>query len=277
MTSKLGITVIVPVKNEEKLLLACLQRLDRFSEVIVIDSDSTDATQEIAQKAGAEVHNFEWNGTFPKKRNWALLNLSLKNDWVLFLDADELVDEAFCNAAEQAILSDQHKGYWLNYTNYFLGKPLRHGIPQRKLALFRVGSGLYEKIDEEQWSSLDMEVHEHPIIEGSIGEIDARIDHKDDRGILRFIDRHRDYAVWEANRVKSIAPKLDSAESGLTDRQKFKYRSLRKWWFPYAYFLGQYVLKLGILDGHAGLQYAWYKFWYFSTIRLMLIESDRKA
>ncbi|MEO0451506.1 MAG: glycosyltransferase family 2 protein [Pseudomonadota bacterium] len=277
MTSQIAITVIVPVKNEEKLLPACLQRLDRFSEVIVIDSNSTDATREIARKAGAEVHNFEWNGTFPKKRNWALLNLSLKNDWVLFLDADELVDEAFCNAAEQAVRSDQHNGYWLDYTNYFLGKPLRHGIPQRKLALFRIGSGLYEKIDEEQWSNLDMEVHEHPIIEGSIGEIDARIDHKDDRGILRFVDRHRDYAVWEANRVRSIAPKLGGAKSGLTDRQKFKYKSLRRWWFPYAYFLGQYIWKLGILDGHAGLQYAWYKFWYFSTIRLILIEGDREA
>lgn len=275
MENSIPISVIIPVKNEEKMLPLCLERLGRFDEVLVIDSNSTDRTKQIAQDAGAIVIDFDWNGEFPKKRNWVLMNTELKNDWVLFIDADELVSEAFCEEAFRAIQTQSHAGYWLNYTNYFLSKPLRHGIPQKKLAMFRVGSGLYEKIDESRWSDLDMEVHEHPVIEGTLGEISSRIDHKDDRGILRFIDRHRDYALWEMNRVKLIEPTLNAPNSDLTKRQKFKYRSLRRWWFPHAYFLGQYFLKLGILDGHAGLQYALYKFWYFSTIRLLLIESDR--
>lgn len=274
LQSAITITVVVPVKNEEANLPRCLSRLKRFSEVIVVDSSSTDRTPEIVRDAGVTYVNFEWDGKYPKKRNWLLLNHKLANDWVLFLDADEIVDDAFCDAADEAARSEEHAGYWLNYTNYFLGRPLKHGLGQRKLAMFRVGSGLYERIDEDGWSRLDMEIHEHPIIEGSIGEIAERIDHNDDRGIAKFIDRHRDYALWEARRVCLLEAGGAEVWSKLTDRQKFKYRHLAKWWYPWFYFLYTYVVKAGFLDGQAGFSYAFYKAWYSETIRL-LIRADK--
>lgn len=273
MSAPIPVTVVVPVKNEEVMLAACLGRLKRFSEVIVVDSGSEDRTQDIARAHGARIVEFRWNGRYPKKRNWVLMNEKLAHPWVLFLDADELVSEAFCDAVARAVSGGSHVGYWLHYTNYFLGRPLRHGVSQRKLALFKVGAGLYERIEEDNWSRLDMEVHEHPIIDGPVGEIAARIDHRDDRGVLRFIDRHRDYAQWEAKRAKALEPHLANQASRLTARQRFKYRRLRSWWFPYAYFCAQYFMKLGFLDGHAGLQYAQLKFWYFSTVRLLLREN----
>ena len=52
-----------------------------------------------------------------------------------------------------------------------MGKKLQGGDPFRKLALFRAGAGEYEKIEEDNWSHLDMEVHEHPVLEGTVGEI----------------------------------------------------------------------------------------------------------
>jgi glycosyltransferase involved in cell wall biosynthesis len=270
MNAPLPVTVIVPVKNEAQSLAACLARLARFSEVIVVDSASEDATPEIARAAGAKLINFSWNGAFPKKRNWVLLQQELANSWVLFIDADELLNDAFCDALAAAVSTDRFVGYWLNYTNYFLGRPLHHGVAQRKLALFKVGAGLYEQIDENRWSALDMEVHEHPLVHGPVGEIKVRIDHRDERGILRFIDRHREYAQWEARRARALGASV--ADKGLTPRQRFKYANLQRWWFPYFYLLFQYLFKLGILDGHAGLQYALYKFWYFSTVRLLLLE-----
>ncbi len=269
------ITVAVPVKNEEVNLPRCLERLRRFAEVIIVDSSSTDRTPEIARDFGATYVNFDWDGKYPKKRNWLLLNHTLANDWVLFLDADEIVDDAFCDAVDRAVRSGQHAGYWLNYTNYFLGRPLKHGLPQRKLALFRVGAGLYERIEEDSWSRLDMEIHEHPIIEGPIGEIAARIDHNDDRGIAKFIDRHRDYALWEARRVQLLEAGGAEARAKLTGRQKFKYRHLAKWWYPWFYFVYTYVAKLGFLDGRAGFAYAFYKLWYFYSIRLLIAEQGR--
>ena len=70
------VAVAGPVKNEEANLAKCLERLDRFAEVVVIDSDSRDATKDIARSFGAKVINFEWDGRYPKKRNWMLLKVA---------------------------------------------------------------------------------------------------------------------------------------------------------------------------------------------------------
>jgi glycosyltransferase involved in cell wall biosynthesis len=267
-----AVTVVVPVKNEEGNLPRCLAALSRFAEVIVVDSGSTDRTQEITRQAGATLVEFRWDGRYPKKRNWVLINHRLANEWVLFLDADEFVDDQFCNEVAAAIASGQHNGYWLNYSNYFLGRRLKYGVPQRKLALFRVGSGLYERVDEDHWTTLDMEVHEHPIVNGSVGEIQAPIEHNDFRGIEKFLDRHRDYARWESRRILLFKRLGGPRGVHLTPRQRFKYRNLTSWWYPWFYFLYAYAVKLGVLDGTAGFQYAFYKSWYFLTIRLMARE-----
>ena len=271
----LPVTVAIPVKNEEANLARCLERLGRFAEIVVIDSGSTDRTCEIAQAYEARVVDFRWNGQYPKKRNWFLLNDPPQQPWVLFLDADEFVDDVFCDALSEALAEDNCHAFWLNYTNYFLGKPLRYGLAQRKLALFRVGKGLYEKIDEDGWSQLDMEIHEHPIVEGPTGEISAPIDHRDYKGLGKFIEKHRDYALWEARRFAKMSDNPQAWEN-FTLRQRFKYRHLAKWWYPWFYFTFTYVLKLGVLDGQPGFHYAAYKAWYFQTIRLLIQEQSTK-
>ncbi|WP_287395081.1 glycosyltransferase family 2 protein [Mesorhizobium sp.] len=271
-TGGIPVTVVIPVKNEELNLERCLKALSRFADVVVVDSGSTDRTQEIAIRAGAKVIDFRWDGRYPKKRNWVLINHALPNEWVLFLDADEFVDHRFCDEMAAAVASGRHAGYWLNYTNYFLGRRLGYGVPQKKLALFRVSSGLYERIQEDSWSKLDMEVHEHPTIRGSVGEIRAPIEHNDFRGIDKFLDRHRDYARWEARRFLLLERQSDLDGRSLTTRQRFKYRSLERWWYPWFYFLYAYIVRLGFFDGAAGFQYAFYKAWYFLTIRLMIRE-----
>lgn len=278
MTSaKIPIAVVVPVKNEEANLPRCLPRLEDFAEVYVVDSGSTDRTRDIAREHGATLIDFTWNGRFPKKRNWFLENVAIASDWVLFLDADELVDERFCAAAADAVKSGSLSGYWLNYTNHFMGGPLRHGVPQRKLALFRKDAGRYERIEEDHWTSLDMEVHEHPQIDGATGEIAAAIDHDDDRGLARFIDRHRDYAVWEARRARLLAAADRSDDPRLTRRQNFKYGHIARFWYAPFYFIYTYVLRGGFLDGSRGFAYAVLKAWYFYLIRLLIIEQGRRG
>lgn len=269
--ASLPVTVVVPVRNEEVNLPRCLERLSRFPEVVVVDSASTDRTRAIAEAMGARVVCFEWNGTYPKKRNWFLLNHRVTQPWVLFLDADEFVDDAFCDDLERTLPGSACDGYWISYTNHFLGRALKHGVPQRKLALFRVGRALYERIEEDQWSALDMEIHEHPIVEGAVGTIGTPIDHRDYKGLAKFIERHKDYALWEARRVRSVRgdPEIWSR---FTWRQRVKYRHIARWWYPWFYFLATYVGRLGFLDGAAGFHYAMYKAWYFQTIRLLIRE-----
>lgn len=272
MTAAIPISVVIPVRNEEANLAECLSRLGEFSEVLVVDSGSTDRTCQIATDHRAQVIQFSWDGHYPKKRNWVLLNHPLRNAWVLFLDADELVTREFCDEVRRAVDDYHCAGFWLSYTNHFLGRPLRHGDPQRKLALFKVGSGLYERIEEDTWSKLDMEVHEHPLVDGEVGRIAAPIDHRDDRGLAKFIERHKDYALWEARRTLQLRKSGPDRWAQLTKRQRQKYRNIDAWWFAPAYFVSCYVAKFGFLDGAVGLYYAFYKFWYFLTVRLLIRE-----
>lgn len=274
INSLICITVVIPTRNEEENLSKCLEALGRFSEVILVDSSSTDSTCAIASEYGYPVLNFVWSGGFPKKRNWYLLNHKPKNEWVLFLDADEIVTEAFCEEVEKAISNTQHNGFWLSYSNFFMGKQLHFGIPQRKLALFRFGQGLYERIEDKAWSTLDMEIHEHPQISGSTSRIKSPITHNDDRGIIKQIDRHREYALWECARIQLLDASSADDRPILTFRQKLKYGLIRNPFFAVSYALYQYIFRLGFLDGYAGLQYAVLKFWYFNLIATLLVQAD---
>ncbi|MDG1302512.1 MAG: glycosyltransferase family 2 protein [Opitutae bacterium] len=278
------ITIVIPVKNEAENLRRCIPLAVKLGQVLVVDSGSSDNTPVVAREMGAEVLNFDWDGQFPKKRNWTLRNYNFKTEWVLFLDADEFVSSDFIEEVQAAIQSTEHVGFWLNFSNYFMGQELRGGDAFRKLALFRIGAGEYEKIEEDNWSHLDMEVHEHPVLDGSIGEISALIEHNDFRGLKHCIAKHNEYSSWEAcryirlMRLQSSAISHQSSQQGcaewqnLTDRQKKKYSNLAKWWFAPAYFVVSYFLKKGFRDGAVGFHFSLLKAIYFYQIRLKIRE-----
>jgi glycosyltransferase involved in cell wall biosynthesis len=275
--SKLPVTVAIPVRNEEKNLADCLARLGRFERIVVLDSGSTDRTAEIAAAAGVELLQFKWNGQFPKKRNWFLRNHRPSTPWVLFLDADEFVDDAFCDELARVLPATPHSGLWLNYTSWFMGKRLRHGDSNRKLALFRVGAGEYERVPDDGWSTLDMEVHEHPVLTGTLGEIFVRIDHRDYRGFDHWVRKHNEYSTWEARRLLALRASPEGMLGSLQGRQLRKYRSIGKWWLPAAYFLSFYFLKRGFLDGYAGLVFAVSKSIYFWEIGVKVDELEQRS
>ena len=77
--TKHPVTIIIPTKNEEANILRCLQHVDWADEILVVDSNSADRTQQIALEFGATVVNFRWNGQWPKKRNWVLENIDRKS------------------------------------------------------------------------------------------------------------------------------------------------------------------------------------------------------
>ena len=210
----LDLTIVVPVKNEAQLITGCLEAIgDDFAKrVVVVDSNSTDATTKIATEWGADVTDFSWDGKFPKKRNWFLRNHTPDTKWVMFLDADEYLTNEFKTELRKKLQQSDKVGYWLHYSIYFLGKRLRYGYPLDKLALFRVGAGEYEKIDEDQWSNLDMEIHEHPILDGDIGTIVAKIDHRDFRKIESYVAKHNEYSSWEAARFLKMKKTTDKSK-----------------------------------------------------------------
>ena len=280
MTSPLNLTIVIPVRNEEKNLQGCLDAIgkDLARKIVVVDSGSTDNTRQIALAAGVDFIPFNWDGKFPKKRNWYLRNHPPATKWVLFLDADEFLTPGFKQELRSKLEADENvAGYWLHYTIYFLGKKLKGGYPLDKLALFRIGAGEYEKIDEERWSKMDMEIHEHPILNGPVGSIKSKIDHQDFRGVAHYVSKHNDYAWWEANRFLH-ALNDPAIRNSWTWKQKIKYRLMRTPMIGPAYFMGSYFLLGGFRDGARGLAFAILKMAYFTQvycrIRELMAEAD---
>jgi glycosyltransferase involved in cell wall biosynthesis len=274
----LDLTIAIPVRNEERNLAVCLQAIGQgfARQVVVIDSASTDATPAVAQAHGAELIAFDWDGRFPKKRNWYLQHHAPTTRWVLFLDADEILTPEVKREIAEALPGSSHQGFLLTFTNYFLGRRLRGGYPLRKLALFRVGEVAYERIEEEHWSHCDMEVHEHPIVTGTVGLIRGRIDHRDLRGIDSYMSKHNQYAAWEAHRL--FAARRDPAQSSLwTRNQRLKYRLLTSPYGGLAFFFGSFFALGGWRDGSIGFAFCLLKAAYFVQIACRLRELEQGA
>ncbi|SMP28193.1 glycosyltransferase family 2 protein [Flavobacterium hercynium] len=262
--NKIPISVIVSVKNEALNLPSCLDKLKRFTQIIVVDSGSTDETVTIASGMGAEVLQFQWNGKFPKKRNWAMQNAKILNEWILFLDADEFVTDEFIDEIAFKTQDDSYSGFTIQFENYFMGKKMRYGYGFKKSALFKKSKGAYEKVEEDLWSHLDMEVHEHPIIEGKVGVIKSKVVHKDFKNLEHYIAKHNAYSTWEAQRYLQLK---QTKNAFLSVNQKIKYGLLNTGLLPAVYFLGVYFLKLGFLDGKQGFYLARFKSHYFFQIQ----------
>ena len=154
----LPVTVIVAARNEGRNLPRCLESLRDVGEVYVIDSQSTDATVQIAQSYGAHVVQFHYQGGWPKKRQWAMESLPLAYDWISLVDADEALTPELASEIRRAIQDPAFDGYYIALRMFFLGRELRHsGASFYKLSLFRRGKGRFEcRLKEQDQSMADM-------------------------------------------------------------------------------------------------------------------------
>src|SRR5437588_13083580 len=120
--SRVPVSVLVPIKNEAENLPRCLSSVSWADEIFVVDSQSTDGSSEIAQRHGAKVVQFAFNGTWPKKKNWALEHLPFGNEWIFILDADEVLPPAAEAEFDKAIAdAGDIAGYWINSRLTFMG------------------------------------------------------------------------------------------------------------------------------------------------------------
>lgn len=256
-----ALSVIIPIKNEEKNLPACLAALAGWAdEIVVADSGSMDRSAEIAAQFGATIIQFEYQGGWPKKRQWVLDTYPLRNDWVLLLDADEILLPPLKEEIAQAIQHPICSGYTLLFQMEFLGKRLRYAYPGlRKLSLFRKGTGRYEKRLEDQDASMaDMEIHEHVVVSGSVGHLQNPVLHRNYNSLSRYILKHNEYSNWEAKVLtQGGAEELPPAFWGnqAQRRRWLKRYLLRMPGTAMAYFFYNYVLRGGFLDGKPGLYY----------------------
>ena len=120
---KVEVSLIVPCKNEESNIERCLNSVPWVDETFVVDSQSTDRTVELAEGLGAKVIQFYHKGGWPKKKNWALENLSFSHEWVLILDADECLPPEAEEEIREIVQNVQNPnaGYWINRRYFFMG------------------------------------------------------------------------------------------------------------------------------------------------------------
>jgi len=256
------VSVLIPIKNEAGNLPRCLASVAWAEEVFVVDSHSTDGSQAIAEAHGAKVVQFAFNGTWPKKKNWALENVPFRNEWVFILDADEVLPPE-TEAEFRAIVSDaEHPvaGYWINRRFMFMGRWLRHAYyPNWNLRLFKHRLGRYEKLTDVDTRSGDNEVHEHVVVNGRTGRLRAEMDHYAFPSVDVFVEKHNRYSNWEArvaldHHLRGSSGRLQSDTVGFRRRlkslsQALPLRGLLR-------FLYVYVWQLGLLDGREGYYFA---------------------
>lgn len=266
MSSKIPVSVLIPAKNEESNLPACLASLARADEIFIVDSQSTDKSAEIAKSYGANIVQFNFNGRWPKKKNWSLDNLPFRNEWVLIVDCDERITPELWTEIAQAIQNQEYAGYYLNRRVFFLGKWIRHGgkYPDWNLRLFKHKLGRYENLNTEDIPNTgDNEVHEHVILQGKVGYLKNDMLHEDFRDLYHWLERHNRYSNWEARVYFNLL--TGQGDSGTIGANLFgdavqRKRFLKKVWVhlpfkPFLRFVLFYIIQRGFLDGKAGYIY----------------------
>ncbi len=265
--SKLPVSVLIPARNEEANLPACLESVARADQVFVVDSQSSDRSVEIAESYGANVVQFHFNGRWPKKKNWSLENLPFRNEWVLIVDCDERITPELWDEIETAIQNPEYEGYYLNRRVFFLGQWIRYGgkYPDWNLRLFKHAKGRYENLSTEAIRNTgDNEVHEHVVMSEKVGYLQNDMLHIDFKDLYHWLDRHNRYSNWEAKVYLNLLNGKD--DQGTIGANFFgdsvqRKRFLKRIWVrlpfkPTLRFLLAYVFRLGFLDGRAGYIYA---------------------
>jgi glycosyltransferase involved in cell wall biosynthesis len=255
------VSVIVPIKNEAENLPRCLASIAWADEIFVVDSQSADGSQRIAEAFGARVVQFEFNGTWPNKKNWALEHLPFRYEWIFILDADEVLPAEAATEFRSAIANaGETAGYWINRRFMFMGRWLRHAYyPNWNLRLFRHSLGRYEKLTEVPTASGDNEVHEHVVVQGSTSRLRCELDHYAFPSVEVFVEKHNRYSNWEA-RV-AVADEGGQSASGLqsarvAQRRRLKQFAQRLPFRPLLRFLYVYIWQRGFLDGREGYYFA---------------------
>ena len=226
------LSVAIITLNEEAKLGKTLDSLRGFAdEVIVVDSGSTDRTVEIARAHGAKVFSEPWKG-YAGQKNSAIAKAG--GDWVLSLDADEAVEPELAEEIRTVVGragDDKVQGYLIPRKNFFFGRWIRHGgyYPDPKLRLFRRGKARFQ----------ERVVHESMECDGSTGRLRHALLHDAYPTLSGYLEVCNKYSTLSAE----IA-------HGKGHRRFSPWNIVVR---PWATFVYNYFVRLGFLDGKAGL------------------------
>lgn len=276
-TDKIPVSVLIATRNESQRMARCLEALQNFDEINVIDSNSTDDTKKIAAQHGATVVNFTWNGAYPKKRQWILDHVPCKNDRIFFVDADEIVTPDL--VAEIAACDWSCAGYFVRGCYISQGKLLRHGLHNNKLVLFDRRKIEFPVIDDLDCDGMgEMEGHYQPVLkpqhkQNKIGQLKHVMLHEALDDHAAWLRRHERYARWEAGMNAKNAWVHDPVPFRQCLKVLFRNAPCR----PFIAFLHAYILKRGFLDGREGFKFAASRALYYRLVAKASKAQDKTA
>jgi len=247
----MSFSIVVLTLNEERNLPRCLRSI-RFSDnIVVLDSGSTDRTEAIARDAGARfiVRPFD---NFAAQRNFAQTAIHFKYPWVFHLDADEEFTPLLANEARAGSVRTDLDGFYVAPRMMFFGKWVPHctDFPAWQARFVRAPQFSFIEVGHGQREAPHMRLEKltssylHDLTSGGVDE---------------WLEKHRRYAKAEAvayvtsSQAYRIADLF--AQDKLRRRRALKYLSYKLPFRPIFRFIYQYFLRLGILDGIAGLRY----------------------
>lgn len=219
------LSAVVLAKNEESNIGKCLESLSWCDEILVIDDFSTDNTSKIARKHGTKVIKHNLSNNFAQQRNFGLSKTS--NEWILFVDADEVVSDELRDNIKKKLQNPDQYGYFLERKNYYYNKQLGYG-EWGKTKLIRLG-----RKSAGRWTRA---VHEHWDI-SKAGKIDGMLIHNSPQSTADFLTKIERYSG------------IHAIENSKEDKSANFYKVIV---FPIGKFLKNYLIDKGYKDGIQG-------------------------
>lgn len=278
--SKATITAVILAYNEEKNIRTCLDSIQGWCDIFLVDSFSTDATVQVALEYGAQVmvnkyenHASQWN--------WALANLPLSTDWILALDADFIVSPALRKEIDRFLSEDEKKynGFYVKHEYVFWGSRIRFGgIKKYWLRGIRQG---YASADSSDLVDFRFNVNGHT------KQLRAKVieDNDKDSDLTFWLQKQDIFSVRlaveeELRRRNLLQWEGKNSLFGNTDE---KFKKLRDIWLrmplfirPWFYFIYRYFFSLGFLDGKGGFIYHFQQgLWLRMVIDMKILEIRR--
>jgi len=267
------ISIIILTKNEEKDLPYCLSALKWTDDIHILDSFSDDNTIEIARENNIHV-SFNKFQSFGHQRNFALDNLDLKYQWILFLDADEIVTEQFKKSVEIAVnkADDGVAGFYCCWKMMLDNRWLKHcdNFPKWQFRLLKKGRARFTDFGHGQ--------KEDQVI-GKIEYIkEPYLHYGFSKGWFNWIERHNKYSTLEASSRLYSCPPIRNIFSG---NSSIRNPALKSWLskmpgWPAVRFIQAYFINLGFIEGVPGFIYCANMAYYEFLIQIKIRELKRK-
>lgn len=236
------LSVVLAVYNEEENLYKCLNSIKELTdEIIIVDGGSRDKTLEIARQFNAKIIQTKNQQNFHINKNIAIE--AATKDWILQLDADEVVSEGLVKEVKGVIEKGNINGYWIPRRNFFLGRFLTKGgqYPDYTLRLYRKGKGRLPGKD----------VHEQAVVEGKLGYLKSDLLHLRDKNFSIYMHRFNKYTDLLAIQIKQTKVKIN-----IVSFINFIFYK------PSFWFVKAYIRHRGYIDGFPGFVFA-----LFSSLR----------